>query len=121
MAGPGNNGGDALVAARHLKHFGYTGVEVLYPKPTLSPPLFPGLVAQLKNLDVPFLTTLPPDFESRYDVIVDGVFGFSFNPSNGVRPPFDTILKSLRTTKLPIVSIDIPSGESNQPHELYIF
>lgn len=31
VAGPGNNGSDGLVAARHLTHFGYT-VEVVYPK-----------------------------------------------------------------------------------------
>jgi hydroxyethylthiazole kinase-like uncharacterized protein yjeF len=112
VAGPGNNGGDALVAARHLRHFGYAQVEVLYPKPTLTPPLFPGLVAQLKDLEVPFIPDLPVDFETKYDVVVDGVFGFSFNPSNGVRPPFDSILRSLRKTKLPVVSIDIPSGKA---------
>jgi NAD(P)H-hydrate epimerase len=30
-AGPGNQGGDGLVAARHLTHFGYS-VSVWYPK-----------------------------------------------------------------------------------------
>jgi len=110
IAGPGNNGGDALVAARHLKHFGYEHIEVLYPKRIESPALFPGLVSQLTDLEIPFISSLPADLESKYDFILDGIFGFSFNASSGVRPPFDSILKSLRSTKVPIVSIDVPSG-----------
>jgi hydroxyethylthiazole kinase-like uncharacterized protein yjeF len=112
IAGPGNNGGDALVAARHLKHFGFDRVEVLYPKRSSSALLADGLVAQLQDLEVPFIPTLPVDLETRYDLIVDGIFGFSFDSSAAVRPPFDHVLKVLRTTKVPIVSIDIPSGMS---------
>ena len=92
-----------------MYHFGQH-VDVLYPKRTEHPALFPGLVAQLSDLEIKFLPSLPDDLENRYDLIVDGIFGFSFNPSNGVRPPFDSILRSLRTTKIPICSIDIPSG-----------
>lgn len=36
VAGPGNNGGDALVAARHLVHFGYLP-SILYPKRSAKP------------------------------------------------------------------------------------
>ena len=111
IAGPGNNGGDALVASRHLKYFGYDHIDILYPKPTTSPPLFPGLVAQLQDLDIPFVSSLPDNLSARYDLIIDGIFGFSFNPGGGVRPPFDSILKVLRDSTVPIVSIDIPSGE----------
>ena len=108
VAGPGNNGGDGLVAARHLYHFGYSPT-VVYPKPVVKP-LLVGLAAQLEQLDVPMFTVLPE--LTGWDVIIDGIFGFSFDPRNGIRAPFDQIIQSLATAprSIPIVSIDIPSG-----------
>ena len=42
------------------------------------------------------------------DVVLDAIFGFSFKPP--VRAPFDEVLPLLTQSKLPIVSVDIPSG-----------
>ncbi|KAF0743146.1 hypothetical protein Ae201684P_000109 [Aphanomyces euteiches] len=107
VAGPGNNGGDALVAARHLKHFGFLP-EILYPKET-SNPLYQRLLKQCRDLDIPFVGDLPQaDLHLRYSLVLDGIFGFSFK--GAPRPPFDSILQTLTKTQAPIVSIDIPSG-----------
>lgn len=45
---------------------------------------------------------------SSSDVILDAIFGFSFQPP--VRSPFDAVLPLLAKSGLPIVSVDIPSG-----------
>jgi len=105
VCGPGNNGGDGLVAARHLHHFGYH-VSVCYPKVTQKP-IFQRLVTQLEGLQIPIAQTLPETLES-FDVILDAIFGFSFK--GDVRAPFDAILASLKRVPVPIVSVDIPSG-----------
>ncbi|KAA8538147.1 hypothetical protein F0562_027755 [Nyssa sinensis] len=117
ICGPGNNGGDGLVAARHLHHFGYRPI-VCYPKRTPKP-LYNGLVTQLESLSVPFLSVedLPMDLSNDFDILVDAMFGFSFHGTP--RPPFDDLiqrlvcLQNLNQTyqkSSVIVSIDIPSG-----------
>lgn len=60
------------------------------------------------NLGIEILENLPDDFEDKYDQIVDAIFGYSFK--GDVRSPFDKILNLLAKTKLPISSVDIPSG-----------
>ncbi|KAJ3038510.1 hypothetical protein HK097_003151 [Rhizophlyctis rosea] len=105
VAGPGNNGGDGLVAARHLVHFGYRPT-IHYPKPT-NKDLYKNLQTQLHNLKVPFTDNLP-DALAKTDLILDAIFGFSF--SGEIRPPFDSVIKTLKQSKIPIASIDIPSG-----------
>ena len=107
LAGPGNNGGDGLVAARHLHHFGYT-LSISYPKPT-DKPLYNGLVTQCKSLGIKFIDGTSMHI-SEYDVIVDALFGFSFTGTP--RPPFDELLSALspKNSPPPIASVDIPSG-----------
>ncbi|CAL0305586.1 unnamed protein product [Lupinus luteus] len=115
ICGPGNNGGDGLVAARHLHHFGYMPL-VCYPKRTQNP-LYAGLVTQLEALSIPFLSVedLPSDLSNDFDIVVDAMFGFSFHGSP--RPPFDGLVRRLVSLhnqighkRSVIISIDIPSG-----------
>jgi len=106
VCGPGNNGGDGLVASRHLRHFGYKPT-VVYPKQT-EKPLYKGLITQCKSLEIPVLNELPLNYDKDFNIVVDAIFGFSF--SGPTRAPFDSLIKSINNSKLPVVSVDIPSG-----------
>ena len=111
LAGPGNNGGDGLVIARHLKNYGYD-VNVVYPKYPSKPcdqGHFKNLVQQCTNLQIPITTSSSDSpWTEEFDLVVDAIFGFSFN---GVpRAPFDELISKLSITTLPTISIDVPSG-----------
>ncbi|XP_059205440.1 NAD(P)H-hydrate epimerase [Centropristis striata] len=108
ICGPGNNGGDGLVCARHLKLFGYEPT-ILYPKRP-NKPLFQGLTTQCQKMEIPFLTEMPEAkvIDEAYNLVIDAIFGFSFK--GAVREPFGSILDVLKKTTAPIASIDIPSG-----------
>ncbi|TBU62228.1 YjeF N-terminal domain-like protein [Dichomitus squalens] len=109
--GPGNQGGDGLVAARHLGLFGYKPT-IWMPKPG-SKEIYQRLKVQCDNMRIPALEPSQDvqslkEALSSSDVILDAIFGFSFKPP--ARPPFDAALPLLTQSGLPIVSVDVPSG-----------
>lgn len=106
IAGGGNNGGDGLVCARHLKLFGYDPV-VVYPKRT-DKQLYKNLVNQCEGMDIQVIDRIPSD--RQFQLIIDAIFGFGF--SGEIREPFGGILKEIKGYEqtIPIISIDIPSG-----------
>lgn len=107
FCGPGNNGGDGLVCARHLKIFGYEP-ELFYPKKT-NKTLYENLAHQCQSMNIPFIESIPSVQDlNNYDLIVDALFGFSYKPPP--RQEFIQILNNLQNTSTPICSIDIPSG-----------
>ncbi|KAL5381281.1 hypothetical protein DPSP01_007273 [Paraphaeosphaeria sporulosa] len=113
--GPGNNGGDGLVAARHLFHYGYQPT-IYYPKQSKND-LYQRLKKQLQDLKVPFTDDFPSALKSA-DHIVDAIFGFSF--SGEVREPFPSVIEALRDTKIPVLAVDAPSSwniEDGPPSE----
>uniref|UniRef100_A0A8C5QAY0 NAD(P)H-hydrate epimerase n=1 Tax=Leptobrachium leishanense TaxID=445787 RepID=A0A8C5QAY0_9ANUR len=109
VCGPGNNGGDGLVCARHLKLFGYEPA-IHYPKQP-NKTLFENLTTQCRKMDIPFLPEFPHEakvIDGAYNLVIDAIFGFSFK--GAVREPFGNILSTLKHITVPIASVDIPSG-----------
>ncbi|KRX77380.1 NAD(P)H-hydrate epimerase [Trichinella sp. T6] len=107
VCGPGNNGGDGLVCARHLKMFNYQP-HVVYPANPRSI-LMKRLLTQVKGFRIPISDSLEGINMNNFHLIVDAIFGFSFKPP--AKEPYKTILQQLaKFNSIPVVSIDIPSG-----------
>ena len=104
LCGPGNNGGDGFVAARHLKERGY--------KVRLG---FDGDEAHLPE-DAAFMAKrfagahepLRSEVLAGADVVVDALFGAGLaRPIEGKLAAF---VESLNASGLPVVAVDVPSG-----------
>jgi hydroxyethylthiazole kinase-like uncharacterized protein yjeF len=109
VCGPGNNGGDGLVCARHLALFGFK-VCVVCPVNR-----FPSLTKQLQAFRIPIVDNIPLDAT----LIVDALFGFSFS-GPPVREPFPQIISAInkhRTAR--VVCVDVPSGWNVNKGNIY--
>ncbi|CAM3822908.1 bifunctional ADP-dependent NAD(P)H-hydrate dehydratase/NAD(P)H-hydrate epimerase [Deinococcus frigens] len=111
LAGGGANGGDALVAARHLLTLG-RGVQVLaqpskHPLTRLNRRRLRAVGGEVRPLNPASLRRAA----ASAGVVVDGLLGTGFVPP--LRPALAEVIEALNTAHdagMPVVSIDLPSG-----------
>ncbi len=116
LAGPGNNGGDGLVAARHLNEWGAeVGVYLLRPRPIDDPHVAALREAQVTMVNVeqdPGFETLD-QFLSVAEMIVDALLGTG--ASRPVEGALGDILRRLgdardRPIRPRLIAVDLPTG-----------
>ena len=112
LAGPGNNGGDAWVAAAALKKAGQS-VTVLAPheQKNTDPAAKSAMTAYRKAKGA--VVTKFPDAE-KFDLIIDGLFGIGLQraPEGSFADAITHANANADRHHTPILAIDVPSGLS---------
>jgi NAD(P)H-hydrate epimerase len=106
VAGSGNNGGDALCAARFLLQRGASiSAAVVTPKDPQ------GLAARhattLGALGVD-IKTAPDGIDGGADLIIDGLLGTGIRLP--LRQPLPQIIEAIGKARAPVIGVDVPSG-----------
>ncbi len=107
VCGPGNNGADGLVVARHLHSAGFRDLLIVRSSGKMSP-LFQ---VQLKRAQKHGLRVVADDELNQLDsavLIVDALFGLGFKGKPEGR--FLRAIEKINACKVPVVSLDVPSG-----------
>lgn len=123
LAGAGNNGGDAFVAARHLQSDGFSPVVVLCVSSERLAVLKSACaenLAVLQKMNIPvlfassgFAGTTAEGSQIQHelavcDMIVDGLLGTGVKDQ--VRDPLASVIRMANSAGKPIIAIDVPSG-----------
>jgi len=112
ICGPGNNGGDGLVAARYLSSHCQVTVALTCPPHKLKSQLALSHYKQIQKLGI-HTCRYSAGLLDGPDVIVDAMLGIGI--LGPLRDPYATIVEQLNTSRLPIVSVDIPTGLGGSP------
>ncbi|MCL7388173.1 MAG: NAD(P)H-hydrate epimerase [Thaumarchaeota archaeon] len=118
FCGTGNNGGDGMVAARHLAGYGCRVLVILLGSPdkirTYEASKNFAAISSMKATteiviakDVATLESLADKIRNS-DAIVDGIFGTGIKGE--IREPWLTAIKQINESGKYVVAIDVPSG-----------
>lgn len=108
LAGPGGNGGGALVAARRLHGWG-AHVTVVTSSPSDRFAEVPAAqLARVDRLGIEIHDTDRVDRLGSFDVVIDGIIGYSLaGAPSGLAA---TLIGWANGTARPVLSLDLPSG-----------
>ena len=113
LAGPGNNGGDGAVAARHLARKRKVVVALAVPRDHLKSDLLRAQLAKLrgkKNLRIvaaPSAAALGKLLREA-GVVVDALLGAGLH--GDLREPYRAWVSAVNASGKPVLSVDVPTG-----------
>lgn len=116
LCGPGNNGGDGFVIARHLSNRGvdvdvllFGTIEKLTPDARTNAEIWRKSNALWTAAGSgPLDTDIRRIVDGAQGWIVDALFGTGLTRALG--PPFDEVVAAVNASGRPVLAVDIPSG-----------
>ncbi|KAM9480098.1 yjeF N-terminal domain-containing 3 isoform 2-T2 [Salvelinus alpinus] len=84
---------------------------IYYPKRTPNT-IHQDFTVQCEKMDIPFLSYLPTEVQlinDAYNLVIDAILGPETDHTD-VKEPYAGILVTLKQVKIPIASVDMPSG-----------
>lgn len=105
LVGKGNNGGDGLVAARHLHNWGADVRVMLSDREAISQVPSRQLTA-VEKASVPVYGA--GESLAGLDLLIDSLLGY--NSKGDPREPIRGMILNANTSGVPILAVDIPSG-----------
>jgi len=115
FCGSGNNGGDGLALSRLMYQNGYNNIKVFIIEYSTPSDDFSINLKRLQNINSNCINYIKSENDfpeiNNVDIIIDGIFG------TGISRPIEglvkKIIKYLNSSKKNIISIDVPSGLSD--------
>jgi len=108
LAGPGNNGGDALETAAHLAHAG-AQVTILHFMP--AAPAAPEREAALQRAQASAARFADPGLDiggTDWTLVVDGLFGIGL--ARALTGEMAALVAAVNSLRCPVLALDVPSG-----------
>jgi NAD(P)H-hydrate epimerase len=116
LCGIGNNGGDAMVAARHLSSYLGTKIIVIIlgdasEIKTEEAKVNFNITNRMKSIDIYSGDSALDNSKDRIlnaDIIIDGIFGTGIK--GNIKHPHSSAIEMINASNAYVVSVDVPSG-----------
>lgn len=125
IAGTGNNGGDAFVAARHVAYHGAKVTVILLGSPadlnTQEAQINWKILERMNSIDIILAKEVSKELIkmiNNANIIIDGIFGIGIKGK--IREPHSSIIDAINRSKAYKVAVDVPSGldpDTGQIHD----
>ena len=106
IAGPGNNGGDALVVARHLKAWWFKVDVVFTGDPLKLAADAQAALSAWRDSGGTTLESIPPN--RHWDLVVDGLFGIGLQ--RDLEGKYASLVEAINQLDASVLALDVPSG-----------